>query len=171
MLQGMGNPAGVKRDFSALEQRRMEAARLLKQGIHEAEVARRVGVHRQSVNRWARQLADSGVSSLKKAGRAGRRPRLSETDLEKIRQALKRGPESLGYETNLWTAWRVADLIQRECGVQYHPGHVWKVLRNLGWSCQRPTARALERDEDAIRRWKRKRWPALKKKPSSKDRP
>jgi transposase len=161
----MGNPAGVKRNFDVLEKRRLQAAKLLKQGIHEAEVARRVGVHRQSVNRWARQLSESGISGLKKAGRAGRKARLSEADLDKIREALKRGPEALGYETGLWTAWRVADLIERECGVRYHTGHVWKVLKNLGWSCQRPTTRALERDEDAIRRWKKRRWPELKKKP------
>ena len=167
----MGNPAGLKRNFDALEKRRMQAARLLKKGVPEAEVARRVGVHRQSVNRWARQLNESGISGLKKAGRAGRKPRLSEADLERIRKALKRGPEALGYETSLWTAWRVADLIERECGIKYHSGHVWKILRNLGWSCQRPTGRALERDEDAIRRWKKNRWPELKKKPSRKGKP
>ena len=162
----MGNPAGVKRNFEALEKRRMQAARLLKKGVHEAEVARRVGAHRQSVNRWAKQLEESGIDGLKKAGRAGRKPRLSEKNLENIREALKRGPEALGYETGLWTAWRVADLIERECGVQYHPGHVWKILKQIGWSCQRPTGRALERDEKAIRRrWKKKRWPELKKKP------
>ena len=161
----MGNPAGVKRNFEALEKRRMKAARLLEKGIHEAEVARRVGAHRQSVNRWAKQLEESGIAGLKKAGRAGRKPRLSEKELENIRDALERGPEALGYETGLWTAWRVADLIERECGVQYHPGHVWKILKQLGWSCQRPTGRALERDEEAIRRWKKKRWPELKKKP------
>ena len=161
----MGNPAGIKRNFEALEKRRMKAARLLEKGIHEAEVARRVGAHRQSVNRWAKQLEESGIAGLKKAGRAGRKPRLSEKELENIRDALERGPEALGYETGLWTAWRVADLIERECGVQYHPGHVWKILKQLGWSCQRPTGRALERDEEAIRRWKKKRWPELKKKP------
>jgi transposase len=68
----MGNPAGVRRDFGALERRRMEAAELLKQGRSQSEVARRLGVHRQSVIRWARQLAQSGRAGLKKAGRAGR---------------------------------------------------------------------------------------------------
>ena len=56
----MGNPAGVRRDFEALEGRRMEAAKLLKQGVSQSEVARRLGVHRQSVIRWARQLPQSG---------------------------------------------------------------------------------------------------------------
>ena len=82
--------------------------------------------------------------------------------------ALKRGPEALGYATGLWTAARVAHLIEQECGVQYHPGHVWRLLRQLGWSCQRPTGGALERDEAAIRRWKQRRWPEIKKKPKKK---
>ena len=164
----MGNPAGVRRDFDALEKRRMKAAKLLKQGLSESGVARRVGVHRQSVNRWSRQMAESGKSGLKKAGRAGRKPRLSRADLKKIESGLKRGPEALGYDTQLWTAWRVAHLIEEECGVRFHLGHVWRILRQLGWSCQRPTGRALERDEAAIRVWKQKRWPEIKKKPGTK---
>jgi transposase len=159
----MGNPAGVKRDFDALEQRRLKAARLLKKGMSEAEVARAVGVHRQSVNRWATRLATSGPAALRKAGRAGRKPRLSEADLGRIEAGLKRGPEALGYETNLWTSSRVAELIKKKCGIEYHPGHVWRILRALGWTVQRPTGRALERDEQAIQRWKRRRWPVLKK--------
>lgn len=162
----MGNPAGVRRDFDALEKRRMEAARLLKKGIKPSEVARRVGVHRQSVGRWAAQLASEGRAGLKKAARAGRPPRLSEGDLKQLEAGLERGAEALGYGTGLWTTGRVAELIEQEFGIRYHPGHVWRVLRKLGWSCQRPTGRALERDEARIRWWKTKRWPALKKKPA-----
>jgi transposase len=58
-------------------------------------------------------------------------------------------------------------LIEKECGVRYHAGHAWRILRQLGWSCQRPTGRALERDEDKIRRWKQERWPELKKRPKT----
>jgi len=144
----------------------MQAARLLEKGVSEAEVARRVGVHRQSVNRWAKQLAESGRAGLKHPGRAGRKPRLSAADVERIKAGLQRGPEALGYTTKLWTAARVGDLIERECGVRYHPAHVWWVLRRIGWSCQRPTGQARERNEAAIRRWKHVRWPALKKKPT-----
>jgi transposase len=114
-------------------------------GIHQSELARRVGVHRQSVSRWAQQLEAEGLHGLKKAGR---RPRLSAEDLKKIECGLKRGPEALGYETGLWTAWRVAHLIEEECGVRYHTSQAWRILRQLGWSCQRPVGRALERDEE-----------------------
>jgi transposase len=165
ILPGMGHPAGVKLDRVKLERRRRTAARLLEQGLPEAEVARRVGVHRQSVNRWAQQLAEGGCQALKRAPRAGRPPQLSIADRQRIVQSLKRGPEALGYGTSLWTAWRVADLIERECGVKYSTVHAWRLLRALGWTPQRPASRALERNETAIRRWKRVRWPELKKTP------
>jgi len=128
------------------------------------------------VNRWARQLAEGGRPALKRAARAGRPPQLSAVDRQRIVQGLKRGSEALGYGNRLWTAWRVADLIERECGVKYSTAHAWRVLRALGWTPQRPASRALERNEVAIRRWKRVRWPELKKtlkdggKPSSSSR-
>jgi len=167
----MGNPAGVRRDFEALEQRRMEAARLLKKGYSQSEVARRVKAHRQSVNQWARQLQQGGRRALKKAGRAGRKPRLRPEDLRRIEHGLKRGPQALGYETSLWTSSRVAQLIEHECGVQYDCSQAWRILRQLGWSCQRPTGRALERNEENIQQWKRQRWPELKKRPKTRAAP
>jgi hypothetical protein len=51
---------------------------------------------------------------------------------------------------------------------RYHEGHVWKVLVGLGWSPQRPTGRARERNEEHTRIWKKKTWPAIKKKPAGK---
>ena len=164
----MGNPRGVKRDFVALEARRLRAARMFQQGESQAEIARVLGVHRQTVHRWSKQVEQEGRAALKKAGRAGRKPRLGTAELQRIGQELKRGPQVLGYETSLWTAPRVADLIERECGIRYHPGHVWKILRQMGWSCQRPVGRALERNEPSIRHWKKQRWPELKKKPKKK---
>jgi transposase len=163
----MGNPAGVKRDFDALERRRFKAFGLLREGVSEAEVARQVGVHRQSVNRWAKQIEEQGREGLKQAGRAGRKSRLSQTDLRGLEERLKQGAEALGYENNLWTLERVAELVERDFGVKYHAGHVSWLLKKLGWSCQRPTGRALERNEPAIKRWKKRRWPELKKKPSA----
>ena len=164
----MGNPKGVKRDFEALEKRRLKAVRLLEKEWSQSQVARKVGVHRQSVSRWAQQLAKSGRAGLKKAGRAGRKPRLSPADLRRIERGLKRGPEALGYVTGLWTTVRVKELIEQECDVSFHPSHVWRILQRLGWSCQRPARRAIERNEEAIRYWKKVRWPELKKTPLEK---
>jgi len=163
----MGNPAGVRRDFAALEARRMEAARLLRQGLSQSQVARAVGVHRQSVSRWARELEQSGVRGLRQAKHTGRPPKLSPAQLRDLERALKRGPEAFGFVSGLWTAGRVRDLIEYRTGVRYHEDHVWRILRKLNWTCQRPSGRALERDEEAIRHWKRYRWPQIKKKRSA----
>jgi transposase len=167
----MGNSAGVRRDFEALERRRMEGLRLLQQGVHPSEVARRVKVHHRSVGRWAKAYAEQGQKGLRKAGRAGRKPRLSGEDWRRLERGLLKGPEALGYETPLWTSGRVADLIEREFGIRYHAGHVWRILIRLGWSCQRPEGRARERKENAIQHWKKVRWPAIKKKPARRGAP
>ena len=164
----MGNPAGVRRNFDALEKRRLEAMRLLDQGLNQSEVARRVKVVRQTVARWAKDRREHGLQALRKAGRAGRKPKLTDKDRRRLEQRLLEGPERLGYETPLWTCPRVADLIEREFGIRYHSGHVWKLLIGLGWSPQRPTGRARERNEEAIRQWRQKTWPAIKKKRASK---
>lgn len=164
----MGNARGVKRDFTALERRRFEAMKLLKQGYNQSEVARRVKVCSQTVSRWARTVSEEGERALKAAGRAGRKPLLDDQQRERLVARLLQGPERLGYETPLWTCNRVGHLIHGEFGVRYHAGHVWKILRQLNWSPQRPVGRALERDEEAIDHWKRKTWPAIKKKPKQK---
>jgi transposase len=161
----------MRRDFVGLERRRMRAARLLEKGYSEAEVARRVGVQRQSVNRWAKTLRAAGPLGLRRAGRAGRRPKLGPADLARIEEYLKQGPEQFGYRTGLWTLARVAQLIEAHCGVRYHPSQVWRILRQLHWSCQRPSGRALERDETAVRYWEKARWPQIKKKRSARSGP
>jgi transposase len=137
----MGNPAGVRRDFEGLEERRLRAAQLLREGVPQAEVARQLGAHRQSVSRWAAQLKSGGLRALKKAEHAGRRARLRPEDLRWIEKGLKRGPEALGYETSLWTACRVARLIEKECGVKYHPVQAWRILHKMRGGTPRPKPR------------------------------
>lgn len=167
-MTSMGNPRGVRRDFEALEHRRLEGLKLLREGLNQSEVARRLKVCSQTVSRWARTAAEHGEKALKAAGRAGRLSLLDTRQRQRLVNRLLEGPEKLGYETPLWTCPRVADLIEREFGVHYHAGHVWKLLRQLNWSPQRPKGRALERNEEAIIEWKRKTWPAIKKKPKKK---
>ena len=78
-------------------------------------------------------------------------------------EELVRGPTAHGYATQLWTLARVAEVIERITGVCYHPGHVWRLLRELGWSVQRPARRAAERDEEGIAGWVKEDWPRVKK--------
>ena len=122
-----------------------------------------MGVSWQAAHHWYQAWQQSGEEGLKAAGRAGRRPRLSAEQLAQVEQELLRGPTAHGYATELWTLPRIGRLIRRLTGVQYHTGHVWKIMRGMGWSLQRPQQRAKERDEEAIRRWLKRRWPQRKR--------
>ena len=133
-------------------------------GATQADVARELEVSRQSVSRWYADWRAGGAGALKAAGRAGRMPRLTEAQLRQVDRALRRGPRAHGFGTDLWTLDRVATVIEAETGVRYHPGHVWKLLRDkLGWSRQRPARRAVERDDEAIARWVATDWPRIKR--------
>jgi transposase len=159
-----------RRDFKALEQRRVKAAQLLKQGVTQAEVARRLEVSRESVSRWAAAVEANGKQALQRR-RLGRPPQLDFPQRRELTQALMQGAMANGFATELWTLPRVAKLIELRFGVRYSNGHIWHLLRALGFSCQRPAKRALQRDEAAIRQWRTKRWPALKKTPERADKP
>ena len=160
----MAFPKGVKRDFEALEKRRIEAVRLVvEEGLSQGEAARRVKAAQQSVSGWVRRYRQQGPGGLAKAGRAGRKPLLNDEQLAQLEALLLAGPEAQGFPTPLWTCPRVARLIRDRFGVRYHEGHVWKLLQALNWSPQRPVGKARERNEQAIQTGKSKTWPAIKK--------
>src|SRR5437764_10710753 len=108
-----------RRDFKAMEERRMRAADLFRRGLIPAEIARQLGVTHQVVSEWRKAWRAGGRAALRGAGRAGRRRRLSTTELAKVARALAKGAEANGYVTDLWTLPRVAEVIERVTGVAY----------------------------------------------------
>ena len=154
------------RDHAKMEKRRKRAGKLFTKEYSAPEVARRLGVARQVAYRWKQAWEQGGSSALASKGPAGPKSKLTVAQMQTVTGALLAGPATHGYKTDLWTLPRVASLIEDLTGVAYHPGHVWRLLGASGWSCQRPERRAVERDEPAIRRWKRVTWPALKKRPA-----
>ena len=157
-----------KRDHQQMEKCRRRAAKMFEHGLPVAEGARRCQVARQVAYRWHDTWSDGGEAALASKGSAGPKSRLTPEQTQQIVTALLQGPAAQGYQTQLWTLPRTADLIESLTGVRYHPGHVWRILGDLGFSCQRPERRALERNEQAVRQWKRTQWPALKKKRTGK---
>lgn len=155
-------------DQVEMQKRRMKAIRLFERDITPAEVARRLGVHRQSATRWRKEWLAGGKEALESKGKLGRKRELTEEQEVELAALLEAGAVAAGLPTEAWTLPRVAKLVRERFGIGYHPSHVGKVLAAMGFSCQRPTRRAIERDEEKIRHWKRHKWPALKKKPGAK---
>ena len=141
---------------------RLEAAELFAKGLSKTNIAKRLGVCRQTVSGWYRQYSSHGVDGLK-IGTPGRQPRLSQAQWRAIEGDLLRGPRACGYDTDLWTLERIADLIKKKTGVCYNSNYVWKLMKRLNWSCQKPERKAKERNEDGIARWKAEEWPRIKR--------
>jgi transposase len=157
---------GIKR-FQTLRKRREKAVAMFREGERQAAVAVTLRVSRQSVSRWYNSWLNGDTKSIKGASQAGRPRRLNKEQVEQVREKLLQGARRHGYATDLWTLPRVAKLIEAVTKVHYHWGHVWRILRQMGWSLQRPAFRAKERDEDAVRQWKRRTWAEVKKTPKS----
>lgn len=150
-------------DAKNLECRRLKAGMLFEREVHQAEIARRLGVSRVAVHYWYITWKKKGKDGLRR-GRPGPKPRLTLKKFERVKRALEKGPIAAGYDTNLWTLARIALLIQRTVRVSYGTSQVWYLLRSLGWTSQKPETRYRNRNEAAIRRWKEEKWPAIQKK-------
>lgn len=146
-----------------LERRRRQAIQLLKTGKKLSAVASALRASVSSVFRWWQAYQKKGMSGLSPQAVSGRPPKLSPAQQEKLLGMLVDGPLATGYATDLWTLPRIGRMIHRHFGVRYHRCHVWKLLTSLGLTCQKPERRALQRDEEAIARWKRQKWPRIKK--------
>lgn len=150
-----------------LERRRLRALALLDDGLLPSEVARRIGVDRRSLRRWKAAVRKHGEVGVRAQAATGRPSKLSPRHKRRLEALLLKGPLAAGFHTDLWSCPRVAELIKLRFGIDYHVDHVGRLLHELGWSPQKPARRAVERDEQAIRRWIREDWPRVKKTPAA----
>jgi transposase len=149
---------------AARQARRERAAELFARGRSQAEVARQLDVSRQSASRWHTRWQADGTTALRTRGPTGRRPKVPDTALEAIEQALLEGALTHGFPTDVWTLDRIAVVIQGLTGATLSNPSVWRLLRGrLGWTVQRPERQATERDEQAIQHWVAHEWPRIKK--------
>jgi transposase len=151
------------------EVRRERAWDLKQKGWKQKDIAEALGVSAGAVSQWLKRAEEQGAEALRGQPRKGAMLRLSADQMAQLPELLKRGAEAFGFQGEVWTQPRVAALIQAEFGVAYHPAHVGRLLKRLGWSRQQPVVRASQRDEAAIEHWRSTTWKTLKKKPGGKD--
>ena len=169
MCCGMAQATGRAKEWR--EERRLRAWALKAKGWSQQKIAEALGVTAGAVSQWMRRGREGGVEALKRRPRLGATPKLTAEQRARIPALLVRGAAAFGFRGDVWTAKRVATVIQREFGVRYHPNHVGKLLRAAGWSVQKPIQRASQRNEAAIEAWRTERWPALKRGRTGRDGP
>lgn len=146
------------------EGRRRRAWELHQLGWSQQRIAEALGCAQSSVSGWIKRASADGVAALRTKPAPGPTPRLSPSQLAQLPTLLAQGAEAHGWRGDFWTTRRVAKLISDHFGVSYHPAHVSRLLRQIGWSVQKPITRASQRDPAAIADWAATRLPAIKKK-------
>ena len=142
------------------DERRKRGLALLQDGLTPKQVASRVGTTVRTVQRWAKEARDG---TKRERQRPGPRPRLNDRQLQRLARQLKRGARAHGYAEDHWTLDRIAHLIWTLFHIRFHPSGVWYVMQRMGWSNQKPTRQALQRDDEAIEAWIETEWPRIKK--------
>lgn len=136
---------------------------MLREGFSPTEIARQFGVARTTLYRW--QWRGRGKGAPIKP--SGRKPALNPMQRRQLEKILEKGAVAYGFATELWTGTRIAQVIRERLGVDYHFKSIPYRLHAWGWSGQKPHKRAVERDDDAVRRWVRYTWPRIKKSPAA----
>ena len=149
------------------EWRRLRAWALAQDGWSGRAIAHALGVTPGAVSQWLKRAREGGAQALVHRMPPGSAPRLTAEQLAQLPTLLSYGAEAYGFLGDVWTSRRVTAVIKQAFGVVYHRAHVSRLLRQIGWSVQKPIRRATQRDEAAIERWTTERWPALLAKPKA----
>lgn len=149
---------------------RFHAVALSIEGRTASEIAQSLKVHRSCIPLWIENWNRHREQGLLEGHRAGRPAGLRAAQREQLQDILDSGPVAYGLETGIWTSPVISRVIADEFDQHYHPGHVRKLLKQLGYSVQRPTTRLVQADQDRRNRWVRYTYPSLKKKPGAKGR-
>jgi transposase len=144
------------------EWRRMRAWQLKQQGWTQRDIAHALDASEGAVSQWRAAAERGGPEALLAHPCSGHPPKLTPAQKQLIPEFLWHGPEAYGLRGAAWTCARVARVIEDEFGVRYHKDHVGRLLKELRWTPQVPITRALQRDEEAIARWRVESWPALR---------
>ena len=146
------------------EQRRMQALELKYQHWKQSDIATALGVSKGAVSQWINLARTSGSAALWAQPHTGRPAELTLAQKRLLPDVLSHGAEAYGFQGEVWTCSRVAQVIEQEWQVCSHKSHVARLLKELDWTPQRPIERASQRDEAEIARWRTEVWPELKKK-------
>jgi transposase len=168
-----GRPQGLERCRSFpgdwREWRRLRAWDLKQRGWSQRDIAEAFGVTEAAISRWMAAARQGGPAALLASPSPGAAPRLTDQDYQALEELLAKGATAYGWPNNLWTAGRVAQIIQQRFGVRYHPGHVSRLLRRqLNWTCQRPEHHHKDRNDAAIARWVSESFPSILEKATAK---
>jgi transposase len=146
-----------------LAYRRRLAVERIGEGYSSQEVADFLGVDPSSVRRWAAAFRRHGAAGLAAQAVPGRPAKLTAAQGKIVLRWLEGNPTEHGFATELWTARRLAQLIEQEWDIRFNIDYLGTWLRRRGYTPQKPRRVPRERDDEAVARWLAVDWPRIKK--------
>ena len=153
-------------DYSAQRFRFLTIVKLYRLKKSQTEIAHIVACDQSWVSKVLKRYKALGLKGILSRGKTrGARAQLDAQGLKRLSTMLVKGALAYGFETDNWTRERIAQLIQTHFSVSYHPAHVSRLMRKLGFSLQKPKTRSYRKDDLEVAKWKHEQLPRLKKSP------
>lgn len=154
---------GIGRQLSheVLESYRFRAIQLKKDSWKIKDIAHAFGLNRRAVSRWFAVYKEYGKKALKSKKAQGPDYKLSEKEIQNIISILYDDATIYGFENPLWTCKMVQQTIFKKTNKKIHTTNIMRLFKKLNLSPQKPERLASQRNEKAIRKWKREEWPKI----------
>jgi len=155
---------GRKIGTEAMEQIRIRAVTQVQQGESPEKVIATLGFSRACIYNWLARYRAGGWHALKSGKHTGRPKKLDGTQIAWLYKTIRdKNPLQLKFSFALWTRSMVTRLIRKQFGLKLSETSVGRLLRQMGFSCQRPLYRAYQQDPKAVEHWKNTVFPQIKK--------
>jgi transposase len=141
--------------------KRIHALLALADGLAVRAVAQRLALGEQTVRDYRNAFLWRGLASLVSQRPPGRPAKRTKTQRQALAAFIEAGPQAAGYASGCWSATMLQDLIQRQCGAEYHPHYICALLHTRGFSY--PKARCVSDHLDEAKRleWRQRTWPTV----------
>lgn len=134
---------------------RLLAAIHRKKGKSLDDIAMLLEKPRRTVHGWLTRFQQRGISGKDSKKQSGRPPQLTLKQREELVKELERGPAH--NRSGLWTTKEVKDLLKKKYNISFVSQHVWRILKSLGFSLQKPRKRHyMSASPEEIKQFKKK---------------
>lgn len=155
---------GRKISPEAMEEIRIRAVQRVQAGESPEVVIKTLGFARACIYNWLARYRSGGWHGLRTGQRSGRPKKLTGSQIRWIYQTVRdKDPRQFKFEFALWTRSMIAEMTKQKFGIKLSKTSVGRLLKQLGFSCQKPLYRAYQRDAELVKQWKEQIFPQIQK--------
>lgn len=130
--------------------------------LTQAQIAQSMEISQGRVSQLYGQFQEAGEAGLVVKKATGAPPKLTTEQRAQLPELLSKGAEHYGFEGEVWTRLRVGEVIKQYFGVNYEVSTIGLLLKQLGFTLQKPTRRDYRQNPQRVAPWQEEILPELK---------